>query len=389
MNNFIGKSWIGVVENTEDPLKQGRVKVRIFGYHTEDLIALPTAALPWCTLMTGPNAAGSFNVPEAGAYVTGYFADGESTQNPYIAAVLPGIQAAAPDTSIGFSPQPLFPNSAPTEAEKAKPVLPPNIQEKKIGEPDTPLTARGIVVGSGVGLTNANLSHVCDFRYQFKFDIGLSGLTNPITAIQNAIKEGKNNAANIIRFLISKLNDEIKLALKALVTSMNLDPTGQISTIYATLKFKLDDINDYIEKIAGYVAIASTIYYLVQDINQIVTYLQSLPARFLAIVKDCIATFLNGVKAFGAAVAAVPGQIGATVDSLAKQIQSNADTIIAGLTSEVNSITVPDALKGVFTDPLLDHSNTITTYISTVSNTANVMATVTENHYDPTKVQWA
>jgi hypothetical protein len=389
MNNFIGQSWIGVVENTEDPLKQGRVKVRIFGHHTEDLILLPTAALPWCTLMTGPNAAGSFNVPEAGAYVTGYFADGQSTQDPYIAAILPGIQAAAPDTSIGFSPQPLFPNSAATEAEKAKPVLPPNIQEKKIGEPDTPLTARGIVVGSGVGLTNANLVHVCDFRYQFNFDIGLSGLTNPITAIQNAIKTGKNNAANIIRFLVSKLNDQIKLALKALITSMNLDPTGQLSSIYATLKFKLDDINDFIEKIAGYVAIASTIYYLVQDINQIITYLQSLPARFLAIVQDCITRFLNGVKAFGAAVAAVPGQIGATVDSLASQIQSGADSILTGLTADVNSITIPDALKGVFTDPLLDNSNTITTYITTIANTANVMSTVSENYYDPTKVQWA
>ena len=389
MNNFIGQSWIGVVENTEDPLKQGRVKVRIFGHHTEDLILLPTAALPWCTLMTGPNVSGSFNVPEAGAYVTGYFADGDSTQNPYIAAILPGIQAAAPDTSIGFSPQPLFPNSAPTEAEKAKPVLPPNIQEKKIGEPDTPLTARGIVVGSGVGLTNANLVHVCDFRYQFNFDIGLSGLTNPITAIQNAIKTGKNNAANIVRFLVSKLNDQIKLALKALITSMNLDPTGQLSSIYATLKFKLDDINDFIEKIAGYVAIASTIYYLVQDINQIITYLQSLPARFLAIVQDCITRFLNGVKAFGAAVAAVPGQIGATVDSLASQIQSGADSILTGLTADVNSITIPDALKGVFTDPLLDNSNTITTYITTIANTANVMSTVSENYYDPTKVQWA
>jgi hypothetical protein len=332
---------------------------------------------------------GSFNVPEAGAYVTGYFADGDSTQNPYIAAILPGIQAAAPDTSIGFSPQPLFPHSAPTEAEKAKPVLPPNIQEKKIGEPDTPLTARGIVVGSGVGLTNANLVHVCDFRYQFNFDIGLSGLTNPITAIQNAIKTGKNNAANIVRFLVSKLNDQIKLALKALITSMNLDPTGQLSSIYATLKFKLDDINDFIEKIAGYVAIASTIYYLVQDINQIITYLQSLPARFLAIVQDCITRFLNGVKAFGAAVAAVPGQIGATVDSLASQIQSGADSILTGLTADVNSITIPDALKGVFTDPLLDNSNTITTYITTIANTANVMSTVSENYYDPTKVQWA
>jgi hypothetical protein len=389
MNNFIGQSWIGVVENTEDPLKQGRVKVRIFGHHTEDLILLPTAALPWCTLMTGPNVSGSFNVPEAGAYVTGYFADGDSTQNPYIAAILPGIQAAAPDTSIGFSPQPLFPHSAPTEAEKAKPVLPPNIQEKKIGEPDTPLTARGIVVGSGVGLTNANLVHVCDFRYQFNFDIGLSGLTNPITAIQNAIKTGKNNAANIVRFLVSKLNDQIKLALKALITSMNLDPTGQLSSIYATLKFKLDDINDFIEKIAGYVAIASTIYYLVQDINQIITYLQSLPARFLAIVQDCITRFLNGVKAFGAAVAAVPGQIGATVDSLASQIQSGADSILTGLTADVNSITIPDALKGVFTNPLLDNSNTITTYITTIANTANVMSTVSENYYDPTKVQWA
>ena len=40
MNNFIGKSWIGVVENIDDPLQLGRVKVRIFGYHTEDLIAL-------------------------------------------------------------------------------------------------------------------------------------------------------------------------------------------------------------------------------------------------------------------------------------------------------------------------------------------------------------
>jgi hypothetical protein len=389
MNNFIGKSWIGVVENTEDPLKMGRVKVRIFGYHTEDLIALPTAALPWCTLMTGPNAAGSFNVPEAGAYVTGYFADGESTQNPYIVAILPGIQAKAPDTSIGFCAQPLFPHSAPTEAEKAKPELPPNIKEKKIGEPDTPLTARGVVAGSGVGLTNANLSHVCDFRYQFNFNLGLTGLTNPVTAIQNAIKTGKNNAANIIRFLISQLNDQIKLALKALVASINLDPTGQIASIYATLKFKLDDINDFIEKIAGYVAIASTVYYLIQDINQIVTYLQSLPARFKAIVQDCIATFLNGVKAFGAAIAAVPGQIGATVDSLAKQIQSNADTVLAGLTADVNSITIPDALKGVFTDPLLDHSNTISTYVTTVANTANVMATVTASHYDPTKVQWA
>jgi hypothetical protein len=333
----------------------------------------------------------TFTLPVPGDYVTGYFADGKSAQNPYVIAVIPGILSAPPDTSKGFSPQPLNPKAAPTKTAESKPVTPPGIIANKQGQPQSPISpiARGIIAGTGVGVTNANLAHVCDFRYQFNFDIGLSGLTNPITTIQNAIKTGKNNAADIIRMLIGKLNDEIKLALKALIASMNLDPTGQISSIYATLKFKLDDINDYIEKIAKYVAIASTIYYLVQDINQIVTYLQSLPAKFLALVQDCIARFLAGAKAFGAAVAAIPGQIGATVEGLAAQLQSNADIVISGLTADVNSITIPDALKGVFTDPLLDHSNTITTYINTIANTANVMAMATENNYDPTKVQWA
>ena len=386
--NDVYISWVGVVENIDDPLKNGRVKVRIFGWHTEDLIKLPTAVLPWATVTQ--SSTGTFTAPVPGDFVNGYFADGRSAQNPYVLSVLPGVRdlVANPwNTSRGFSPQPLFPGQA---AEPNAPVMPPAIAAAAAKNPTTnSYISKGIVAGTGIAITNANLAHVCDFRYQFDFNIGISGLTNPITTIQNAIKTGKNNAADIIRLLIGKLNDEIKLALKALIASMNLDPTGQISSIYATLKFKLDDINDYIEKIAKYVAIASTIYYLVQDINQIVTYLQSLPARFLAIVQDCIARFLAGAKAFGAAVAAIPGQIGATVDSLAAQLQSNADVVIAGLTADVNSTVIPDALKGVFTDPLLDHSNTITTYINTIANTANVMAAVTENNYDPTKVQWA
>ena len=38
--------WVGVVEDRKDPLKLGRVKVRILGYHFADLQALPTADLP-------------------------------------------------------------------------------------------------------------------------------------------------------------------------------------------------------------------------------------------------------------------------------------------------------------------------------------------------------
>jgi hypothetical protein len=41
MNNFIGKDgfhwWLGVVEDRTDPLGLGRVRVRMFGHHTDNL----------------------------------------------------------------------------------------------------------------------------------------------------------------------------------------------------------------------------------------------------------------------------------------------------------------------------------------------------------------
>ena len=54
-NYFMGLDgfvWFtGVVENRNDPAKLGRVQVRCLGYHTEDLIDIPTADLPWAHIM--------------------------------------------------------------------------------------------------------------------------------------------------------------------------------------------------------------------------------------------------------------------------------------------------------------------------------------------------
>ena len=49
MKNFMGKDgfqwFVGVVEDRQDPKHLGRVRVRCLGYHTEDLIKLPTIDL--------------------------------------------------------------------------------------------------------------------------------------------------------------------------------------------------------------------------------------------------------------------------------------------------------------------------------------------------------
>ena len=54
-DQFIGKgtfSWfIGVVESVNDPKFLNRVKVRCFGYHTQDIGILPTEKLPMATVM--------------------------------------------------------------------------------------------------------------------------------------------------------------------------------------------------------------------------------------------------------------------------------------------------------------------------------------------------
>ena len=41
--------FFGVVEDRQDPLKMGRVRIRAFGVHTEDRSKIPTEDLPWAT----------------------------------------------------------------------------------------------------------------------------------------------------------------------------------------------------------------------------------------------------------------------------------------------------------------------------------------------------
>ena len=61
--NRDGFNWfIGVVEDRDDPEMMGRVKVRIFGYHSDDKILLPTSDLPWAIPIQPITSAGMSGV---------------------------------------------------------------------------------------------------------------------------------------------------------------------------------------------------------------------------------------------------------------------------------------------------------------------------------------
>lgn len=104
--NFIGLEgfiwWIGVVEDRQDPEQLGRVRVRCFGWHSDDKSLIPTDALPWAHPVLPVNSPNAYT-PKEGDMVFGFFIDGDNAQNPAILGVLPGKPESKPKYQNGFS----------------------------------------------------------------------------------------------------------------------------------------------------------------------------------------------------------------------------------------------------------------------------------------------
>lgn len=87
--------WVGVVENTNDPLGSLRAQVRIFGWHDSDTGKISTSDLPWAIPMlpvTQPRATAQY---KPGDWVVGFFLDAGLAQQPIIMGVLPAYNLPA------------------------------------------------------------------------------------------------------------------------------------------------------------------------------------------------------------------------------------------------------------------------------------------------------
>ena len=78
--------FVGVIENNDDPRKEGRVKVRAFGIHGTNK-EVDTEDLPWAICIHGGYDANI--VPKTNSWVFGFFMDGRGAQQPMILGVIP------------------------------------------------------------------------------------------------------------------------------------------------------------------------------------------------------------------------------------------------------------------------------------------------------------
>jgi hypothetical protein len=263
MNNFLGKDgfnwWYGVVEDNNDPLKTGRVRVRIFGYHTDNLQELPTKDLPWSQPSLSPSNSKSFSPPRLGDYVMGFFSDGESAQAPVLMGVFPGFEASY-DKSKGFSPQ-----------SSLKPATPPSGQiQYQVGQPTLAPLARGQVANTAISQANSNLAHVCDIPAGIKFEIAkltisVSGFINTLRTEIEALWASSTS---------SPFADEIRIAIKTI--------KEKIKQIQKFIRDQLEPLKDIEE--------------FIKTLQELIVFIATLPARIAKFLNECLSAATQGIS---------------------------------------------------------------------------------------------
>ena len=92
------KFWYGIVEDRQDPLKIGRVRVRVHGVHTHIKDQISTPDLPWAQVLlptteAGLSGFGRGNGLVEGSTVFGFWRDENYMQDPVVLGVSAGMPA--------------------------------------------------------------------------------------------------------------------------------------------------------------------------------------------------------------------------------------------------------------------------------------------------------
>lgn len=200
--------------------------------------------------------------------------------------------------------------------------------------------ARGNINGTAIQMSNLNFSHVCDFRFIMNFKItDLLGIPDFFGLINQTIRNAKIRASAIIRNAMQRAIELLRLALRALVDALGFDPSGQISFYASLAKDFLWDLYYYAKKIAQYIEDVLVWVEVFKQINAIISYLQSLPARIKALILSCITNFLSSVKNLANQVTNLPNNVLREVNRVVASVDARATQSLNQLTRELTVYT--------------------------------------------------
>lgn len=166
------------------------------------------------------------------------------------------------------------------------------------GNPTVSAGARSIVANTAVGYANDHLAHVCDFVSDMQKNINLKKYTKAIA---------------------KQIRDAIRAVLRALGLG---DPTGEVSWLANTLKSIARELNRINKEILQPILeFEKYVIAYIAKLRAIITWILSLPAKFLALLQDCLARVIK-------LIGAVFSDIGAGLKEGFNEGPNNYDDII-------------------------------------------------------------
>lgn len=327
-NNFAGLNgfiwWVGVVENTFDPLKIGRVRVRIIGWHTEDINLLPSENLPWADVLLPVTSSNSGIDIKEGDWVMGFFTDGENAQKPVVIGQFNGIRVYDDDTSRGFTPQ------LTDEQKKLLPQRASSIKLDVVGEPNVPRQTRGDIEGTGIEVSNKNITHVCDVSAEM------------------------SRAAAWVRLQYSTVVEAVRKAIRAILAALGASPEGvssRLKEIAAAIKREAKKVKKFLDDVNAAIEVFNN---FIKHVNDMIKWILSLPAKLVQLLQDCLKELQKSLsKSFSELFStSVGGSSFSAINDIAKTAQStvnqlsttvnNAVAAAQNAASVVTSVTVID-----------------------------------------------
>jgi hypothetical protein len=288
--DFYGKKgfiwWTGIVEDTNDPLKIGSLRVRIIGVHSEDKSLVPTESLPWAQVALPINGSRTTNGPREGDWVFGFFQDGDAAQIPVVMGLFPGIESV--------QSQLVYVQGVQRKGATNVPAPPINQPVRELNQPTTQRLSRGIIEKTGIEFTNNRLAHSC-------------GLSDSVAATW-AVSRAKMMAEIM----------GIRVALEALFIGESVYPWLQnIMEVVKTLRKYLK----LIQKVLNFVKdVVLAIAKFIQYVRDLIAWILSLPEKIARFIRECVRALF------------------AEVASLASTAFGGIDTGLGGLVSEVNGL---------------------------------------------------
>lgn len=296
----------GIVEDRQDPLKLGRVKVRLVGIHNFNREEVPTEALPWASTLFGTNVN---SIPKEGEWVLVYCEDGDPDY-PTVLGVIPGIKLAEANPQVGFG------DPRTEEQKQNAPTWPAGTIAQKLDEPTTHRIGRADISDTPTKVANDDKEHVCNISYELMVDIYTARMK-----VSSAVQWLRSQ----IESLFSATSES------AFVQSVR----AQIKQFLAKLKEiqkVLKEFNDFVLEVAKWV----------QQLKDLIAWILSLPTRLLVFLQECVNQFLSSV---GAAVTGSfsivdSSGVSVTISEVTELVSTASSTLNTALETAENVVVV-------------------------------------------------